>query len=112
MRNVVLAALLLALASELSAQEEKAEEKEKAPPAAAEEKPPVVTEHQLRLNGNVLPCKVTTGRMPIRIEEYEAGHMMYIHGGSLAKMKSDITSFFQETKSMSGRGVGNVPGGR
>jgi carboxypeptidase C (cathepsin A) len=43
---------------------------------------------------------------------YEAGHMMYIHEGSLAKMKSDITEFYQETKSMSGRGVGNVPGGR
>jgi hypothetical protein len=38
--------------------------------------------------------------------------MMYIHEGSLAKMKSDIASFYQETKSMSGRGVGNVPGGR
>ena len=48
----------------------------------------------------------------LRIEEYEAGHMMYIHEGSLAKMKSDITAFYQETKSMSGRGVGNVPGGR
>jgi len=45
-------------------------------------------------------------------EEYEAGHMMYIHEGSLAKMKSDITAFYQETKSMSGRAVGNVPGGR
>jgi len=48
----------------------------------------------------------------LRVEEYEAGHMMYIHEGSLAKMKSDITSFYQETKSMSGRGVGNIPGGR
>ena len=48
----------------------------------------------------------------LRIEEYEAGHMMYIHEGSLAKMKSDITSFYQETKSMSGRGVANVPGGQ
>jgi carboxypeptidase C (cathepsin A) len=48
----------------------------------------------------------------LRVEEYEAGHMMYIHEGSLAKMKSDIASFYQETKSMSGRGVGNVPGGR
>ena len=35
---------------------------------------------------------------------------MYIHEGSLAKMKSDITSFYQETKSVSGRAVGNVPG--
>jgi carboxypeptidase C (cathepsin A) len=48
----------------------------------------------------------------LRVEEYEAGHMMYIHEGSLAKMKSDITTFYQETKSMSGRGVANVPGGR
>jgi carboxypeptidase C (cathepsin A) len=48
----------------------------------------------------------------LRIEEYEAGHMMYIHEGSLAKMKNDITLFYQETKSMSGRGAGNVPGGR
>ncbi len=48
----------------------------------------------------------------LRVEEYEAGHMMYIHEGSLAKMKSDITEFYQETKSTSGRGVANVPGGR
>ncbi len=48
----------------------------------------------------------------LRVEEYEAGHMMYIHEGSLAKMKSDIATFFQETKSISGRGVANVPGGR
>jgi hypothetical protein len=27
-------------------------------------------------------------------------------------MKSDISAFYQETKSMSGRGVVNVPGGR
>jgi carboxypeptidase C (cathepsin A) len=51
-------------------------------------------------------------RNNLRVEEYEAGHMMYIHEGSLAKMKSDIASFYQETKSMSGRGVSNVPGGR
>jgi hypothetical protein len=37
---------------------------------------------------------------------------MYIHEGSLAKMKNDITLFYQETKSMSGRGAGNVPGER
>jgi carboxypeptidase C (cathepsin A) len=79
MRNVVLAALLLALASELSAQEEKAEENEKAPPAAEEEKPPVVTEHQLRLNGNALPYKVTTGRMPIRKDTGEVeGEIFYM----------------------------------
>jgi carboxypeptidase C (cathepsin A) len=48
----------------------------------------------------------------LRVSEFEAGHMMYIHEGSLAKMKSDITAFYQETKSMSGRGVGNVPGER
>jgi carboxypeptidase C (cathepsin A) len=48
----------------------------------------------------------------VRTAEYEAGHMMYIHEGSLAKMKSEIAAFYQETKSMSGRGVGNVPGER
>jgi carboxypeptidase C (cathepsin A) len=48
----------------------------------------------------------------VRIEEFEAGHMMYIHEGSLAKLKSDIKTFYQETKSMSGRGMGNVPGER
>jgi carboxypeptidase C (cathepsin A) len=49
-------------------------------------------------------------RKNLRIEEYEAGHMMYIHEGSLARMKSDIATFYQETKSMTGRGAGNVPG--
>jgi carboxypeptidase C (cathepsin A) len=49
-------------------------------------------------------------RKNLRTEEYEAGHMMYIHEGSLARMKSDIAAFYQETKSMTGRGAGNVPG--
>lgn len=48
----------------------------------------------------------------IQTEYFEAGHMMYIHEGSLAKMKTDITSFYQETKSTSGRGVANVPKSR
>jgi carboxypeptidase C (cathepsin A) len=48
----------------------------------------------------------------VQTEYFEAGHMMYVHEGSLAKMKTDITSFYQETKSVTGRGVGNVPKGR
>ncbi len=48
----------------------------------------------------------------IQTEYFEAGHMMYIHEGSLAKMKTEIASFYQETKSMTGRGVANVPKSR
>lgn len=48
----------------------------------------------------------------IRIEEYEAGHMMYIHEDSLAKMRADIESFYADTTSMAGRGEANVPGSR
>jgi carboxypeptidase C (cathepsin A) len=48
----------------------------------------------------------------IRIEEYDAGHMMYIHEESLAKVKSDITSFYADTKSTGARGEANVPGTR
>jgi len=74
MKNVVLTALLLVFASDLSAQEEK----EKAAPPA-EEKPPVVTEHQIRLNGSVLKYKVTTGRMPIRKDTGEVeGEIFYM----------------------------------
>jgi carboxypeptidase C (cathepsin A) len=51
-------------------------------------------------------------RANIHTEYFEAGHMMYIHEGSLAKMKTDITTFYQETKSASGRGVSNVPRSR
>lgn len=32
-------------------------------------------------------------RRNIRVEEYEAGHMMYIHDESLAKLKRDVASF-------------------
>jgi carboxypeptidase C (cathepsin A) len=46
----------------------------------------------------------------IRVEEFDAGHMMYIHEDSLAKMKADITTFFSDTRSMEGRGEANVPG--
>jgi carboxypeptidase C (cathepsin A) len=45
----------------------------------------------------------------VRIEEYDAGHMMYIHEESLAKMRADVESFYTETKSMAGRGHANVP---
>ena len=31
----------------------------------------------------------------ITIKEYEAGHMMYVHEASLAKLKADVTSFIQ-----------------
>ena len=31
----------------------------------------------------------------ITIEEYEAGHMMYLHEASLAKLKGDVRSFIQ-----------------
>ncbi len=48
----------------------------------------------------------------VRIEEYDAGHMMYIHEESLAKIRADVESFYGDTKAMSGRGEANVPGGR
>ena len=38
--------------------------------------------------------------------------MMYIHEESLAKVKSDITSFDADTKSMGDRSEANVPGAR
>jgi carboxypeptidase C (cathepsin A) len=34
-------------------------------------------------------------RRNIRVEEYEAGHMMYIHEDSLAKLKRDVSSFLE-----------------
>ncbi|MCX7798791.1 MAG: hypothetical protein N2109_00430 [Fimbriimonadales bacterium] len=33
----------------------------------------------------------------IRTEEYEAGHMMYIHGPSLSKLRDDVASFLSGT---------------
>ena len=33
----------------------------------------------------------------IKVEEYESGHMMYLHGPSLAKLKGDVAAFFRET---------------
>ncbi len=33
----------------------------------------------------------------IRVEEYESGHMMYLHGPSLAKLKGDVARFFRDT---------------
>jgi carboxypeptidase C (cathepsin A) len=40
---------------------------------------------------------------------YEAGHMMYIDVESLAKLKSDIVSFYASAMESDGRGVANVP---
>jgi carboxypeptidase C (cathepsin A) len=36
-------------------------------------------------------------RANFKIEEYESGHMMYIHGPSLAKLKGDVGSFLKAT---------------
>jgi carboxypeptidase C (cathepsin A) len=36
-------------------------------------------------------------RANFKIEEYEAGHMMYLHGASLAKLKVDASAFFKAT---------------
>ncbi len=33
----------------------------------------------------------------IRVEEYESGHMMYLHGPSLAKLRADVARFFRDT---------------
>ncbi|WP_435009390.1 S10 family peptidase [Tundrisphaera lichenicola] len=33
----------------------------------------------------------------IKVEEYESGHMMYLHGPSLAKLKGDVAGFFRAT---------------
>ncbi|MBX6315544.1 MAG: peptidase S10, partial [Isosphaeraceae bacterium] len=38
-----------------------------------------------------------TLRQNIRVETYEAGHMMYIHGPSLAKLKRDVAQFLEES---------------
>jgi carboxypeptidase C (cathepsin A) len=36
-------------------------------------------------------------RANIKVEEYESGHMMYIHGPSLIKLKGDVVSFLRKT---------------
>jgi carboxypeptidase C (cathepsin A) len=33
----------------------------------------------------------------IRMEFYEAGHMMYLHGPSMRKFREDLASFIRET---------------
>ena len=37
-----------------------------------------------------------TERARVTTHEYEAGHMMYIHAGELAKLKRDVAAFFQD----------------
>ncbi len=54
------------------------EEKKTQPPA--EEKPPVVTQHEVRLNGNLLRYQVSTGKMPIRKDNGEAAGRDFLHG--------------------------------
>ena len=34
-------------------------------------------------------------RVRITTREYEAGHMMYIHAGELAKLKKDVAAFIE-----------------
>ena len=36
-------------------------------------------------------------RANVRIEYYEAGHMMYVHPPSIAKMKRDLSAFIEST---------------
>ena len=36
-------------------------------------------------------------RQRIRIEHYEAGHMMYLHGPSMQKFRDDLAGFIRET---------------
>jgi carboxypeptidase C (cathepsin A) len=38
----------------------------------------------------------STQKRNIRMEDYEAGHMMYVHEESLAKLKHDVASFLQD----------------
>ena len=37
-------------------------------------------------------------RSHVRVAEYEAGHMMYIHGPSLSALKRDVAAFLDESK--------------
>jgi len=37
-----------------------------------------------------------TERARVTTHEYEAGHMMYIHSGELAKLKRDVSAFYQD----------------
>jgi carboxypeptidase C (cathepsin A) len=46
----------------------------------------------------------------IQIVEYDAGHMMYVHPPSLAKLKKSIASFIDRTSGA--RGGATVAGGR
>jgi carboxypeptidase C (cathepsin A) len=34
-------------------------------------------------------------RVRVTTKEYEAGHMMYIHAGELAKLKKDVSAFIE-----------------
>jgi hypothetical protein len=36
-------------------------------------------------------------RQRIRLELYEAGHMMYLHAASLAKFRADLARFIRDT---------------
>ncbi len=48
-------------------------------------------------------------RKNIHVETYEAGHMMYLHGPSLAKLRADVANFLDTTKvAMRGKGTTNV----
>jgi carboxypeptidase C (cathepsin A) len=47
----------------------------------------------------------------IQIVEYDAGHMMYVHPQSLAKLKASIASFIDRTSGANGSGAA-VAGGR
>ena len=42
-------------------------------------------------------------RKNIKVETYESGHMMYIHGPSLMKLKSDVAAFIDGSKESAGR---------
>jgi carboxypeptidase C (cathepsin A) len=47
----------------------------------------------------------------IRVAEYEAGHMMYIHEPSLAKLKADVASFIGFALDKNGAAIRSTSGG-
>ncbi|MGH9333039.1 MAG: S10 family peptidase, partial [Vicinamibacteria bacterium] len=99
---IVLFGVVLAISAPGFTRAQEAVEKKTASEAksADEEAAPVVTEHQIRLNGEILGYRVTAGKMPIRKEtgetetEGEIFYMAYSVDGSSPGSERPLTFSF------------------
>jgi carboxypeptidase C (cathepsin A) len=104
---------VVAIAAPLSAQDSTHKAPPKPSDTATVKEDSSVTDHVLRINGQVIPYRATVGNVIIknakgepiglmyytayvRTDTHDAGHMMYVHEPDLGKLKASIAAFIDK----------------